>query len=67
MGSLSCCQDASGAQDQIFVIVRQLQVCSCGAPSLMRGWVYHSQLLLALASAVTFTKVKISCTCHLYL
>jgi hypothetical protein len=27
-------------------------VCSCGAPSLMRGWICRLKLLLALASAV---------------
>jgi hypothetical protein len=42
----------SGAQDQIFVTVRWLQVCCCGAPSLPRGRVCHLQLLLTLASAV---------------
>jgi hypothetical protein len=42
----------SGAYDQVFVTVRQLQVCSCGALSLTRGWVCRLQLLLALASAV---------------
>jgi hypothetical protein len=41
-----------GAQDQIFIIVRQLWVCWCRAPSLMRGQVCCLQLLLALASAV---------------
>jgi hypothetical protein len=42
----------SGAEDQIFITVRQLWVCWCGSPSLMRGWVCHLQLLLALTSAV---------------
>jgi hypothetical protein len=36
----------SEAHDQIFIIVRQLQVCWCGAPSLTRGWVCCLQLLL---------------------
>jgi hypothetical protein len=40
----------SGAYDQIFIIVWQLQVC--GALSLTRGRVCRLQLLLALASAV---------------
>jgi hypothetical protein len=39
----------SGAYDQIFVPVRQLRVCSCGALSLKRGRVCRLQLLLALA------------------
>jgi hypothetical protein len=34
--SLSWCQVASEVQDQIFVTVRQLRVCSCGAISLTR-------------------------------
>jgi hypothetical protein len=42
----------SGAYDQIFITVRQLQACWCGALSLTRGWVCRLQLLLALASAV---------------
>jgi hypothetical protein len=41
-----------GAQDQIFITIRQLRVCWCGAPSLTRGRVYRLQLLLTLASAV---------------
>jgi hypothetical protein len=42
----------SGAYDQIFITVRQLRVCWCGALSLTRGWVCRLQLLLALTSAV---------------
>jgi hypothetical protein len=42
----------SGAYDQVFITVRQLQVCWCGALSLAREQICHSQLLLALASAV---------------
>jgi hypothetical protein len=34
--SQSWCQAPSGAQDQILITVRQLRVCRCGAPSLMR-------------------------------
>jgi hypothetical protein len=41
-----------GAYDQIFITVRQLRVCWCGALSLTKGRVCRSQLLLALASAV---------------
>jgi hypothetical protein len=41
-----------GAQDQICITVIQLQVCWCGAPYMMRGWVCHLQLLLALTSTV---------------
>jgi hypothetical protein len=42
----------SGAYDQIFITVRQLQACWCGVPSLTRGRVCRLQLLLVLASAV---------------
>jgi hypothetical protein len=42
----------SWAQDKIFVTVRQLRVCWCGAPFLTRGVVWHIILLLALNSAV---------------
>jgi hypothetical protein len=38
----------SGAQDQIFISVRLLPVCWCGALSLKRGRVCRLQLLLAL-------------------
>jgi hypothetical protein len=44
----------SGAYDHIFVIVRQLRVCSCGTLSLARGRVCRLQLLLVIASAVIF-------------
>jgi hypothetical protein len=50
--SLSGCQASSGAKDQIFITVRQLRVCWCGAPSLTRGWVCRLQFLLALTSVV---------------
>jgi hypothetical protein len=42
----------SGAYDQIFLTVRHLRVCWCGALSLTRGRVFRLQLLLALASTV---------------
>jgi hypothetical protein len=41
----------SGYYDRILIAVRQLQVCWCGAPSLMRERVCRFQLLLAFASA----------------
>jgi hypothetical protein len=44
----------SGAYNQIFIIVRQLWVCVCGALSPTRGRVCRLQLLLALASAVIY-------------
>jgi hypothetical protein len=42
----------SGAYDQIFVTIRQLQVCWSGTLPLTRRRVSRSQLLLALANAV---------------
>jgi hypothetical protein len=44
----------SGAYDQVFITVRQLRVCWCGALSLTRGRVCLLQLLLVLVSAVLF-------------
>jgi hypothetical protein len=67
LANLFWCQASTGAQDQIFVNVRQLRVCSCGASSLRRGQVCHLQLLLALAIAVISTTAKISSAHHLYL
>jgi hypothetical protein len=43
-----------GAYGQILIIVWELRVCWCGAPSLTRGRVCRLQFLLALASAVIF-------------
>jgi hypothetical protein len=42
----------SGAYDEIFITVRHLRVCWCGALSLTREWVCRLQLLLVLARAV---------------
>jgi hypothetical protein len=42
----------SGAEDQIFITIRQLRVCWCEAPSLTRGRVCSLQFLLVFASAV---------------
>jgi hypothetical protein len=42
----------SGVQNQISITIRQLQIYSCGTPSLTRGRVCRLQLLLALARAV---------------
>jgi hypothetical protein len=42
----------SGAYDQIFITVKQLRGCLCGALSLTRGRVCCLQLLLAFASTV---------------
>jgi hypothetical protein len=44
----------SGAYDHIFITVRQLRICWCGALSLTRGRVCRLKLLLALTSAVIF-------------
>jgi hypothetical protein len=46
-----------GAQDHIFVSVRQLQVCWCGPPSLTIGRVCHLQFLPTLTSAVILGSV----------
>jgi hypothetical protein len=51
--SKSWCRAPSGAHDQIFITVWQLQSCFCGAPSLTRGQVCRLQMLLA-SSAQSF-------------
>jgi hypothetical protein len=43
---------ASCAHDRIFITVRHLRVCWCGAPFLMRGWVCTLQRLVGIVSAV---------------
>jgi hypothetical protein len=45
---------SSGAYGHIFISVRQLRVCWCGALSLMRERACRLQLLLVLARAVIF-------------
>jgi hypothetical protein len=50
--SKSWCRTPSGAHDQIFITVWQLQSCFCGTPSLTRGRVCLMYMLLALASGV---------------
>jgi hypothetical protein len=52
--SLSWNKHPSETYDQIFITVRQLLVCLCGALSLTRGRVCRLQLLLALDSADIF-------------
>jgi hypothetical protein len=44
----------SETYEQIFITVRQLRVCWCGALSLTRGRVCRLQLFLVLARAVIF-------------
>jgi hypothetical protein len=51
-----------GPQDQIFVTVRRLRVCGCGAFSLTRGRFCHLYLLLALATRVILASE--SCRTH---
>jgi hypothetical protein len=55
----------SGAYDQIFITVWQLRVCWCGV--LMRGWVCHLQLLLALASTVILRSKSLGTRDHILL
>jgi hypothetical protein len=56
-----------GAYDQIFITVRQLWVCWCGALSLTREWVCCLQLLLILASAVMLASKSPSTCDHILL
>jgi hypothetical protein len=57
----------SGSYDQIFITVRQLRVCWCGALSLTRGRVCVLQLLLALASAVILRSEPLGTRDHILL
>jgi hypothetical protein len=57
----------SGAYDQIFIAVRQLRVCWCGALSLTRGRVCRLQLLLDLASAVILGSESLETRDHILL
>jgi hypothetical protein len=57
----------SGAYDQIFITVRQLRACWCGALSLMRGRICHLQLLLAIASVVIFESESCGTLDHILL
>jgi hypothetical protein len=57
----------SGAYDQIFIAVRQLQVCWCGVFSLMGEWVCRLQLLLVLASAVILGSESHGTCDHIFL
>jgi hypothetical protein len=51
----------SGAYYQIFITVKQLRVCWCGAPSLTRGRICCLHLLLALANAVLGSESRRTC------
>jgi hypothetical protein len=50
-------KQASGAHGQIFITIRQLQICWCGTPSL--------QLLLGLTSAVILRSESHRNHCHI--
>jgi hypothetical protein len=54
--------NSNSSQDQIFITVRQLRVCSCRAPSMTRERVCRSQQLLALASAVSLVPTWSYCS-----
>jgi hypothetical protein len=60
--SLSWCQTAFGANEHIFVAARELLVFMWGAISGER-----MGLPFTTASAVTFTAIRVSSICHLYL
>jgi hypothetical protein len=57
----------SGAYDQNFINVRQLQACWCGALSLTRGRVCRLQMPLALARAVIFGSESLGTRDHILL
>jgi hypothetical protein len=47
-----------GFNDQIFISVRQLQVCWYGAPSLMRGPVYYNVQYIYILHTVTWMYIQ---------
>jgi hypothetical protein len=57
----------SGAYDQIFISLWQLQSCFCGAPSLTRGQVCLLYMLLALASVVFLGSESLGTLDHILL
>jgi hypothetical protein len=64
---LSWCRAPFAVQYQIFVTVRQLRVCWCGATSLKRGWIRRLQFLLVLASPVILRSLSGSTNDHILL
>jgi hypothetical protein len=67
VGRSSWYQAPSGAQDQIFVTVRQVLVYWCAAPSLTRERVCRLQLLLVLASTVILGSESLGTHDHMLL
>jgi hypothetical protein len=65
--SKSWCRAPSGAHDQIFITVWQLQSCFCGVPSLTWGQVCLLYMLLALASAVFLESESLGTRNHISL
>jgi hypothetical protein len=56
-----------GASDQIFISVRQLWACWCGALSLTRGRICRLQWLLALASGAILRSESLGTRYHILL
>jgi hypothetical protein len=65
--SKSWCRAPSGAHDQIFITVWQLQSWFCGAPSLMRGRVCLLYMLLGLPNAVFLASESLGTRDHILL
>jgi hypothetical protein len=61
------CRGLSGAHDKIFIIIWQLRVCFCWAPSLTRGRVCLLHMLLLLASVVILGSESLGTRDHILL
>jgi hypothetical protein len=61
------CRAPSGAHNQIFITVWQLQSCFCGAPPLTRGRVCILYMMLALGSAVFLGSESLGTRDHILL
>jgi hypothetical protein len=65
--SKSWCRAPSETYDQIFITVWQLRSCLCGTPSVTRGRICLSYMLLVLASAVDLGSESLETRDHILL
>jgi hypothetical protein len=65
--SKSWCRAPYGAHDQILITVWQLRSCFCVVPSMTRGRVCHSYMLLTLARAVVLRSESLGTRDHILL
>jgi hypothetical protein len=65
--SKSWCQATSGAHDQIFLTLWQLQPCFCGAPFVTRRRICLLYMLLSLAGAFFLGSESVGTRDHIFL